>query len=64
MEAVALVTFVAAAEEGPEGVGAVSEHVARPVLALVVVRHVAALQGQVIGRCYLNYILHLVIQNI
>ena len=43
MEAVALVTFVAAAEEGSEGVGAVAEHVARPVLALVLVRHGAAL---------------------
>ena len=43
VEAVALVSLVAAAEERPEGVGAVAEHVARTVLALVVVRHVAAL---------------------
>ena len=47
VEAVALVSLVAAAEERAEGVGAVAEHVARPVLALVVVRHVAALQKRV-----------------
>ena len=46
MESVALVALVTAAEEGPEGVGAVAEHVARTVLALVVVRHVAALEGE------------------
>ena len=44
VESVALVALVAAAEEGSEGVGAVAEHVARTVLALVVVGHVAALQ--------------------
>lgn len=40
---VALVPFVAGAEVAAQGVGAVAEDVARPVLALVVVRHVAAL---------------------
>ena len=36
-------TFSAGAEVAADGVGAVSEDVAGPVLALVVVRHVAAL---------------------
>ena len=56
MESVALVSLVAAAEEGSEGVGAVAEHVARPVLALVVVRHVAALQQKGVNRLF-RYIL-------
>lgn len=42
-ETVSLVAPVAGAEEGPEGVGAVAEDVAGPVLALVGVGHVAAL---------------------
>ena len=41
--AVALVPLVAGAEVSPERVGAVAEDVAGPVLALVGVRHVAAL---------------------
>ena len=41
--AVARVALPARAEVAAEGVCAVSEDVARPVLALVVVRHVAAL---------------------
>ena len=39
-------TFSARAEVTADGVGAVSEDVAGPVLALVVVGHVAALEGE------------------
>ena len=42
IEAIAGVAFSAGAEEAAEGVGAVGEDVAGPVLALVVVRHVTA----------------------
>ena len=42
IEAVAGVALSAGAEEAAEGVGAVGEDVAGPVLALVVVRHVTA----------------------